>query len=152
MTKLMMMLGPFMFSINTASFQELTRTDTFRWETNKCLKSDDKLQYTGRDLPTIRLSGTIYPEYKGGPNQIDQLRELAKLAKSQLLVDGMGRIYGLWVIKTINETKQDFTRYSTPKKITFNIELIRHKGNLLDTGYTVINLIKNAKKIVSLWD
>jgi len=41
------------------------------------------------------------------------------------LIEGSGRIYGLWVIESITETKTLFFQDGTPRRIEFSIALKR---------------------------
>jgi len=48
------------------------------------------------------------------------------------MVEGSGRIYGLWVIESLSETKTLFFRDGTPRRIEFTLNLKRIDDNSLD--------------------
>lgn len=123
MIDVMMMLGAFMFSIDTAAYQELTRTNHYRWPSQERVTREEALQYVGPGAERIGLKGVIYPHYKGGLHQIQLLREEAALGVPLLLVDGNGWFWGKYVIKRIEETRTVFFADGTPRKIEFCLDL-----------------------------
>ena len=48
------------------------------------------------------------------------------------VIEGSGRIYGLWVIESLSETKTVFFRDGTPRRIEFTLSLKRIDDDQLD--------------------
>jgi len=69
------------------------------------------------------LDGVIYPSFKGGLGQIEAMRALADAGKPLQLVDGLGRIWGAWVITEIGDTRTVFADDGQPRKLEFRIKL-----------------------------
>lgn len=88
MTDVMMLLGPYPFMLNTAAYDGLKRTASYRWKKQARIGRKPANQYLGADLQTVQLSGTILPHFKGGLHQVDLMRTAASAAKPLLLVDG----------------------------------------------------------------
>ena len=57
---------------------------------------------------------------------------MANSGKAWPMVEGSGRIYGLWVIESLTETKTIFFRDGTPRRIEFSITLKRIDDDSLD--------------------
>lgn len=118
-----LMLGDFMFSLNSAAYQEFQRQNEYRWESQNVMGAHEILQYCGPGQETITLPGVIYPEYRGGTGQIDKVRALAATGKAQTLVSASGGILGDYVIVSVQENQKVFAALGIPKKIEFQIEL-----------------------------
>ncbi len=123
MIDVMMMLGSFMFSIDTAAYQELTRTNEYRWPAQERVSREAALQFVGPGQESLSLKGTIYPHYKGGIGQMQLLRDDAALGEPLLLVDGNGNYWGKYVIERVEETRTVFYADGTPRKIDFKLDL-----------------------------
>ncbi|MER2104459.1 MAG: phage tail protein, partial [Pseudomonas atacamensis] len=48
------------------------------------------------------------------------------------MVEGSGRIYGLWIIESLSETKTIFFRDGTPRRIEFTLSLKRIDDDRID--------------------
>lgn len=118
-----LMLGDFLFSLNTAAYQDFKRNNTYRWSAQEVFGAHEVLQYCGSGPETITLAGVIYPEYKGGTGQIDKLRVLAASGVPQMMITVAGGILGEYVIETIEETHTVFAAFGVAKKIEFNLTL-----------------------------
>jgi phage protein U len=119
----MMMLGPFKFSITTAVFRELRRVSEYRWGRIERFGQNDALQYTGLGADTITLPGTVYPDWNGGTSQIDYLRSLAKQGKPLRLITSAGDVSDFYVIERVEETQEFFKPDGTFRKQSFTVTL-----------------------------
>jgi phage protein U len=151
----MMMLGSYTFSINTAAYQSLNRTTEYRWKAVPRFGQDDSRQFTGPGDDKATLEGVVYPMYRGGGGQVNKLRALATLGQPQVLVDGMGNVYGRWVIERVTEKQTEFAALGQPKKQEFSVELVRYDGgpsNLLVSVLSALNpggLVTSAQTAIS---
>lgn len=123
MTDVMMMLGTYEFSIETAAYDTLTRTHAYRWPKQDRLGRLPARQFVGPDAGSLTLRGTVFPTYAGGLGQIDAMRAEASQGASLLLVDGRGFIWGDWVIERIEETQRRQFRDGVPRRIDFTVKL-----------------------------
>lgn len=117
------MLGDFMFSLNSAAYQEWRRQVSHRWQSQEVFGKHEILQYLGPGAETIVLPGVIYPTFRGGTGQIDKVRALAATGKPQTLVTALGGVLGDWVIESVEETHRELAAFGVPRKIEFNIAL-----------------------------
>ena len=64
---------PYYFNLDTAAFEELTRSTEFRWASQERLTRRPAQQAIGMGNERITLKGAIYPGFKGGLKQLDTL-------------------------------------------------------------------------------
>ncbi|HCW46569.1 MAG TPA: oxidoreductase [Erwiniaceae bacterium] len=122
---MMMTLGLFVFTLKTVPYQELQYQRSWRFPTNSRVGLRPSAQFLGPDTDTLTLTGTLLPEITGGRLSLFALEQMAELGKAWPLIEGSGRIYGLWVIESITETKTLFFQDGTPRRIEFSIALKR---------------------------
>lgn len=123
MTEVMMALGEFRFSLDTAAYHSLNREVTWRWASMERIGAAPGGQYLGPGDDTIDLDGTIYPHHKGGLGQIDQMKAAAGLGTSLLLVDGLGVVWGSFALVSLTEKRSVFTGPGLPLRIDFTVKL-----------------------------
>lgn len=121
--RVMLGLGEFRFEIATAAYQKLSLSQSYRWPEQARINRDPALQFVGRNTGEIALDGVIYPGFKGGLGQVEAMRALADAAKPQQLVDGLGRVWGPWVITEIGDTRTVFADDGQPRRIEFSVKL-----------------------------
>lgn len=129
---MMLSLGIFVFSLSTLAYQELQRQTNWRHASNSRVGAPPALQFVGRGDDTITLPGIILPELAGSVLSLDALRLMANTGKAWPMVEGTGRIYGLWVIESLSETKTVFFRDGTPRRIEFTLTLKRTDDDRID--------------------
>lgn len=129
---MMLVLGMFVFCLRTAAYQELQRQTEWRHASNNRVGAHPARQFLGRGEDSITLPGVILPELMGLTLSLDALRLMANTGKAWPMVEGSGRIYGLWVIEGLSETKTLFFRDGTPRRIEFTVTLKRIDGDRMD--------------------
>lgn len=130
---MMMTLGFFVFSLKTASYQQLQRQTTWRHSKAARIGQRPQYQYLGPGEDTISLSGVLYPEITGGRSTtLDLLRVMAEEGKAWPLIEGTGRMYGFWAITSVSETDSNQLRDGAPQKVDFDIQLTRVDDKEMD--------------------
>lgn len=129
---MMLALGMFVFSLSTAAYQELQRQTEWRHTSSSRVGAVAARQFVGRGDDSITLPGVILPELAGSGLSLDALRLMANTGKAWPMIEGSGRIYGLWVIESLAETKSLFFRDGTPRRIEFSLTLKRIDDERLD--------------------
>ena len=120
---MLLALGDFRFSINTCAYQQLKQTSSYNWHTQNTIGGRPIHQCTGASPETIELEGVIYPHYKGGLHQIQNMRNQANRMQPLTMVSGNGDVLGRWVIKQVEETSSNFTSNGKAQKLTFRLQL-----------------------------
>jgi phage protein U len=123
MSETLLALGDYRFSIDTAAYQTLKRRQSYRWQSQERLLRSPAQQFVGIGDDTITLAGVIYPHYRGGLGQLNNLRQQAETGEPLLLVDGLGFVWGRWVIVTIDETQSYLQSNGQALKQTFQLQL-----------------------------
>lgn len=95
--RVMMMLGNFAFSIDTAAYHQLTREASWRWSEQERIGKQDLLQYIGKPERTVRLEGQSHAFFRKGVEGVNDLFDLAEQAKPQQLVSGEGDVLVHWL-------------------------------------------------------
>ncbi|HAV5431513.1 TPA: phage tail protein [Acinetobacter baumannii] len=120
---MMMVLGLFVFSLRTAAYEELQRVTSWRHPSNSRIGNTPAYQFTGKGEDTITLKGTTYHELTHSRVTLDQIRAMADTGKAYTLIEGTGKIYGLVIIESLDETKTYFFKDGAARKTDFTITL-----------------------------
>ena len=122
----MLSIGNFKFSINTAAYQILQRSISFKWQSQERFGRRPAFQFTGIGEETIDLNGVIYPHFNGDLKNISDIENMAIDGDPLDLIDGGGNAYGQWVIVSISETRSIFFSNGAPRKIEFRISIKKY--------------------------
>lgn len=121
---MMMIYGMFVFSIPTATFQKLQRqTDWNHVSTNR-FGDMPAYQYTGKGEDGITLDCSIVPEF-GSQLSLTALRLMGNTGSSFPLIDGHGKIYGLWALRSLSDGYEHFFKDGKARKVDFNLTLVK---------------------------
>lgn len=141
----MMVLGDYIFSINTLVFQEWKRTTEWKWPNQERFGQLGAKQFTGRGEDSLELPGVLYPNYKGDINGLETLRNMADDGKPYLLVDSMGYMLGRWVIERLDETQTHHQFDGKPQKVDFTLRLSLFDDTVpADDGSSVLSKATTA--------
>ncbi|WP_175773556.1 phage tail protein [Paraburkholderia phenazinium] len=128
---MMMSLDQFVFSLKTAPFKELQRQRNWKHRTSSRVGSRDASQFTGAGDDTITLNGLVAPETIGSIASLNELATMGDTGDAYVLVDGIGNVYGAFIIDGLNETQTYHTREGIPRKIEFSLTLKRVDDDML---------------------
>ncbi|WP_349616236.1 phage tail protein [Azotobacter salinestris] len=140
---MMMALGQFVFSLSTLAYQEFQRQTDWRHGSTSRIGARPARQYLGPGDDTITLPGVLLPELTGGLPSLDEIREMADTGKAWVLVEGTGRIYGLWAIESLSETHSLFFADGTARRIEFSLVLKRIDDDRIDLLGTLVSTAAN---------
>lgn len=121
----LMTLGMFVFSIDTALYEALTRSREWRHATAERFGARAAAQYVGPGADNIGISGRIVPEIAGRYSAIETLADMAAAGETYPLMDGQGRILGHYRIVRIDEDHVAIMAGGLPRQVAFRIELER---------------------------
>ena len=130
MTKVMMMLGAYPFMLDTAAYQTLKHSSSWRWKEQDRIGRKPAQQYVGPGADQVTVQGEILPHWKGGYQQIAAMRAQADLGRPLLMLEGYGgHVLGDWVILKIDETKSELMGDGSPRVIAFSMTLKEYGGD-----------------------
>jgi phage protein U len=142
---MMLALGMFVFSLHTAAYQEMQRQTDWRHPSSNRIGAQPARQFLGRGEDAITLPGILLPELAGTILSLDALRQMADTGKAWPMVEGTGRLCGLWVIENLTETRSIFFADGAARRIEFNLALKRIDdgrvdllGSTLSTGLNIL--------------
>jgi phage protein U len=122
---MMMALGQFVFSLDTAPYQDFQQQIGWRHPANSRTGRRPARQFLGPDDETITLAGLLAPELTGGDDSIEDLRKLGDSGEAHVLIEGTGRYYGLFVVETMQVTRTYFFQDGKARRIEFTLKLTR---------------------------
>jgi len=123
---MLMSLGLFVFSLQTAPFETLRRSASQRWESKNRVKAGPAYQWTGPGEETITVEGSLVPGITGNTDQLDTLRRMAAEGKPWLLTAGTGEVMGPWIVTGLEEGRSHMLTNGTPRKVTFSLSLKKY--------------------------
>lgn len=144
---MLMVLGLFVFMVKTAPFSQLERANEWRWAGHNRVKNFPSHQYLGRGENAITLTGTLMPEFTGGPISLKAIELMADTGNAWLLIRGNGDVYGYWIIKSVHTTETKHLRDGTAQQIDFSISLERYDGDNAGLG-NYASLLPIASKLL----
>ena len=123
MTRTLMRLGDFGFSIDTAAFQKLQEVHRWRWEPVSRIGHKPIQHDLGPDAAQIRMQGVTHPYWRGGVGQLDRLKAIGDERRAVLLVDALGIIWGRFVVERLEIEHSVFAAAPTAMKKAFTLVL-----------------------------
>jgi len=123
MADVMMALGDYRFSIDTAALQSIHEVHSWRWADHNLSGRKPRSQFIGGELSTLRFQGTIYPHFRGGLGQTDKMKAEGDKGKPLRLIDGLGNDLALWTVRSLEVDKTNLFTKGVARKIEFTIEL-----------------------------
>ncbi|AOA04256.1 phage tail protein [Pseudomonas sp. TMW 2.1634] len=121
---------PYFFNLDTAAFDELSRSTEFRWASQERLSRRPAQQAIGMGEEKLTLKGTIYPGFKGGLKQLDTLRTIGARLQPLTLTTGYGEVIGTWCLKNIGEEQGVLMHGGIPRKQGFTLEFVRYGDDM----------------------
>lgn len=141
---MMMALGLFVFELRTVPFQEMQRQSDWRHAANNRLGARPIRQFMGPGDDAVILSGNLKPELTGGSVTLDMLRVMANTGRAWVLLEGTGRIHGLYIIDSLSETRKEFFQDGAARSIDFSLSLKRIDDSRVDLLGDIVSVAKGA--------
>lgn len=123
---------PYFFNLDTAAFDELSRTTAFRWASQERLTRRPAQQAVGMGEEKITIKGAIFPGFKGGLKQLNTLRSIGQKLQPLMLTTGYGEVLGNWCLVNLNEEQSVLLQGGIPRKQAFTLEFVRYGDDMQD--------------------
>jgi uncharacterized protein len=122
MSDVLMTLGGVRFSVSEGAYRTLNRT--LEMSVVKIARANRPVarQVLGED-ETIEISGVCYPLHRHGTDRVERFRELARRYQPVMLTDGMGFVWGRFLVERVEERGSEFTREGQAQRQEFTIAL-----------------------------
>lgn len=121
---------PYFFNLDTAAFDELRRSTAFRWASQERLTRRPAQQATGMGDEKLTLKGAIFPGFRGGIKQLDNLRSLGGKLQPMTLTTGYGDVLGTWCMTSVDEEQSALLAGGIPRKQGFTLEFVRYGDDM----------------------
>ena len=118
-------LGLFVFHLKTAPIDQRTRATDWRHQRSDVLGARAPSKYLGPGADVITLQGKIAHDIAGTELSLDALRLMADTGEPYMLIQGDGKVLGMFEIDALSETASAFFPDGTPRWIEFNLTLTR---------------------------
>lgn len=138
---MMMALGLFVFSLDTAPYSEFQRQVGWRHPGNNRVGRRPSHQFTGPDDETITLSGKLMPELSGGDLTLAVLELMGDTGDSYTLIEGTGRYYGQFIIDSLDTKKSVFFQDGKARVCDFTIKLTRVDDGLASKVLSTVSKV-----------
>lgn len=122
MTDVLMTLGDIRFSVSEGSYRALTRTLEMSVAKQARANRQAARQVLGED-ETIEISGVCYPLHRHALDRVDSFRALARSYAPAMLTDGLGYVWGRYVVERVEERGSEFTAQGVAQKQEFTLTL-----------------------------
>ncbi|MFJ4136196.1 phage tail protein [Pseudomonas cyclaminis] len=117
-----MVLGTFLFGLSRGfAYDTLDRGSSGGWVSLDIIAGKPKSSQVGQGLETLAFGGKA--ARAKGMARLDELRALQALRTPLPLVDGLGRNWGLWTIKSISEKQASVIDDGTAMVINWSLVL-----------------------------
>ncbi len=118
-------LGLFIFDLASLPFNEVGRRRDWRHARSERVGVRDAFQFTGPGQDRVSLQGAIVPGVAGSFASIETLVQMAETGDVHQFADGTGRIWGGFVIQSLDTRGRYITVDGVPRMIDFAIEIER---------------------------
>ena len=123
-------LKPYYFNLDTAAFDELTRKTAFRWAGQERLTREIAQQAVGQGEVKLTIKGAIFPLFRGGFGQLNELRSIGRRLQPLTLTTGYGEVLGTWCQLSVDEEQGALLAGGIPRKQGFNLEFVAYGNDM----------------------
>jgi uncharacterized protein len=122
---MMMSLGLFLFTLPTIVYQDLSHKIDVRFARGERIGAPDAFQFIGPGDETISLSGVTAHGINHPNASFALLRTLMREGKALPLIDGLGNMFGMYIIENIDRKKSNFRKFGQARTTDWAIDLQR---------------------------
>jgi phage protein U len=126
-TDVLMTLGKLRFSVQEGAYQRIRRDLEITTAKQARGGSQVARQILGED-ERLEIEGIVYAGFKAAVTRLDDFRTAAREYSAKVLTDGLGNVWGKYVIERVEEVATEHTAYGVPLKQTFRLELGLYGG------------------------
>ena len=120
-----MSLGLFIFMLPTIGFRALKHKRDVRYAANERIGAPDAWQWIGPGEERISLSGDTAYGINHPSLSYSLLNKMMQAGRSYPLIDGLGNVYGQYIILNLDVDKTGFRKFGQARKTDFTIDLQR---------------------------
>ena len=118
-------LGLFVFGMDSLAFAEIDRRMNWRHATSERFGARAASQFAGPGEDAITLTGVLVPEVAGSWSALTRIEEMAATGDQWPLVDGDGRVLGVFRILSLDTRGSGILPGGWARKTEFTLALER---------------------------
>lgn len=118
-------LGMFAFGRESILPDTITDAGDWRHEMTARVGARPAAQFLGPGQRTVTLTGVLVPEILGDRSSLTTLEEMADIGDAYSLIDGEGRKWGEYVIRTLDADRTALIDNGAARRIEFRVGLER---------------------------
>jgi phage protein U len=99
-------LGMFVFGMDTLAYSDLQRRITWRHEASDRFGARPAVQFIGPGDDDVTIAGACIPEIAGRYSALDTLASMGDTGDAWALMNGLGEVWGYYVIVGLDLTHQ----------------------------------------------
>lgn len=122
---MMMSFGLFIFTLPTVVYQELSHTRDVRFAFNERVGAADAVQFIGPGIEEIMLSGVTAHGINHPNASFALLNQIMQAGEDQPLIDGLGNVFGNYILQSIDLTKSSFRKFGQARRTEWELPLRR---------------------------
>lgn len=122
---MMMSFGLFIFTLPTVVYQELAHKRDMRFAFNARIGAPDAVQFIGPGIEEISLSGVTAHGINHPNASFALLNTIMQAGKDQPLIDGLGNVFGNYILQSIDLNKSSFRKFGQAKRTEWELSLRR---------------------------
>ncbi|ORL68357.1 phage tail protein [Pseudomonas putida] len=123
-------LKPYFFNLDTAAFDELVRKTAYRWAGQERLTREIAQQAVGQGEDKLTIKGAIFPLFRGGIGQLNELRSIGRRLQPLTLTTGYGEVLGTWCLLSVDEEQGALLAGGIPRKQGFSLEFVAYGNDM----------------------
>lgn len=117
-----MTLGDIRFSVPEGSYRSLSRDLEIVVARQSRAGRTSARQVLGED-ETVEIEGVCYPGQRHAADRVESFRTLARTHEPQMLTDGTGVVWGLFLVERVSERGSEFLSNGVAMRQEFRISL-----------------------------
>ena len=125
MTKALLSLGSFQFTVGRTMFDSLARKTGYKWAQHERLGSYPALDFTGHEAATVEVAGEAFAARTAGDDPLRGLKDEADKGEPLLLVDADGKAHGRWAVLSVAEDLAAYGGDGKARRNAFRVSLLR---------------------------
>lgn len=118
----LMTLGEIRFSVEEGAYRQLSRALEIRVARMDRAGAQSGRQVLGED-ETLDIEGVCYPGQRHAVDRVDSFRAAARAYKPLMLTDGLGHVWGEYLIERVESRGAEFDGSGVPLREDFRLSL-----------------------------
>ncbi len=113
--------GAVIFEPTKQGFESLQHRYDFGWSKQELMNKSPLYQAAKKETHDISITGTLYTEKVGHDQMLNIFKKQGQSQKPYFMADGTGRVYGKFILLTMDGVEQEHLSDGIPLKQEYNL-------------------------------